>query len=245
MPLPAPEDADPRGLVAVGGDLRPERLLDAYTRGIFPWYEDGLPILWHSPDPRMVLLCADLRLSRSLRKRLRRDSYEIRLDTAFREVIERCASVPREGQHGTWITEEMIDAYERLHELGHAHSAEAWQDGQLVGGLYGVCVGEIFCGESMFALQPDASKCALAWLIRQMQTWGITVIDCQVYTEHLATLGATEWPREEFLALLGQLVQKPAPPSPWRLDADLDVEAVLSMGSLDEADDSLDEPAIG
>lgn len=225
MPLPAPEDADPRGLVAVGGDLRPQRLLDAYRRGIFPWYEDGLPILWHSPDPRMVLLANDLRIGRSLRKRLKKNPYSVRLDTAFEEVIRRCASVPREGQHGTWITEEMIEAYLKLHQMGYAHSAEAWLGDRLVGGLYGVCIGDVFCGESMFALEPDASKCAFVWLVRQLQAWGVQVVDCQVYTEHLAGFGATEWPREEFLALLGQLVKKPTRQGQWLFDEDFDYDA--------------------
>lgn len=218
LPLPPPEDADPRGLVAVGGDLRPQRLLDAYRSGIFPWYEDGLPILWHSPDPRMVLLASDLRINRSLRKRLKRGTYEIRLDTAFERVIHHCASVPRDGQAGTWITQEMVDAYQRLHRLGFAHSAEAWHDGELVGGLYGVCIGDVFCGESMFAIEPDASKCAFVWLVRQLQAWGIPVIDCQVYTEHLAGFGATEWPRGEFLTLLRELVKAPTRKGPWHFD---------------------------
>lgn len=230
MPLPPPEDADPRGLVAVGGDLRPQRLLDAYRRGIFPWYEEGLPILWHSPDPRMVLLASDLRISKSLRKQLKRGRYEIRLDTAFEQVMRHCATVPRDGQAGTWITDEMVEAYQRLHRLGFAHSAEAWRDGRLVGGLYGVCTGEVFCGESMFALEPDASKCAFVWLVRQLQAWGIQVIDCQVYTEHLASFGATEWPRAEFLALLRQLVDAPSRPGPWQFDAGFDGAAGEAEG---------------
>jgi leucyl/phenylalanyl-tRNA--protein transferase len=218
-PLPPPEDADPRGLVAVGGDLRPERLLDAYRRGIFPWYEEGLPILWHSPDPRMVLRATELRVSKSLRKRLRAARYAITLDTAFDRVIARCATVPREGQAGTWITDEMQEAYRTLHRLGVAHSAEAWEHGELVGGLYGVGIGAIFCGESMFALAPDASKCAFVWLVRQLQAWGVDVVDCQVHTEHLASLGATEWPRRDFLAALAARVDRPGRAGRWSFDA--------------------------
>jgi leucyl/phenylalanyl-tRNA--protein transferase len=218
MPLPAPEDADARGLVAVGGDLSPERLLDAYRRGIFPWYEEGLPILWHSPDPRMVLLCDELRVGRSLKKRLRRCPYAITLDTAFDDVIAQCAAVPREGQDGTWITAEMVDAYRLLHRLGFAHSAEAWEGEDLVGGLYGVSLGGMFCGESMFARRPDASKVAFVRLVQQLSAWGIDVVDCQVYTEHLAGFGAVEWPRDDFLRLLRRVVDRPTRKGPWRFD---------------------------
>lgn len=225
--LPPPEHSDARGLVAVGGDLRPERLLDAYRRGIFPWYEEGLPILWHSPDPRMVLRTADLRVGRSLRKRIRRGDFEIRFDTRFREVIEECARVGRPDQDGTWITRDMIDAYVELHELGWAHSAEAYVEDTLVGGLYGVCVGGVFCGESMFAHRSDASKVAFVWAAQQLAEWGVELIDCQVYTEHLDRFGATEWPRARFLAALAERVDPAVgseggatlgSPRQWRFD---------------------------
>lgn len=222
-PLPDPRDSDRRGLLAVGGDLRPARLLDAYRRGIFPWYGEGLPILWHSPDPRFVLEPDQLRVNRSLRKALRRRRFRVTLDEAFGEVIRRCAEVPRPDQDGTWITEDMIAAYEQLHGLGHAHSVEAWLADELVGGLYGVAVGGVFCGESMFALAPDASKVAFAWLVRQLERWGFGLIDCQVYTEHLARFGAVDWPRERFLAELAELRERECrAPGSWRFDEDFD-----------------------
>jgi leucyl/phenylalanyl-tRNA--protein transferase len=218
-PLPDPEQSDARGLLAIGGDLRTERLLDAYRRGIFPWYGEGLPILWHSPDPRFVLIPSRLRVNRSLAKSLRRQRYEITLDTAFGEVVRNCAAVPRLGQDGTWITREMIHAYDRLHALGHAHSVEAWLADELVGGLYGVTVGGMFCGESMFSLEPDASKVAFVRLVEQLQRWGFEAIDCQVHTEHLERFGAEEWPRREFLRLLARVRDlEVGPPSPWRFD---------------------------
>lgn len=218
--FPRPDLAEPNGLLAVGGDLRPERLVLAYACGIFPWYNDESPILWHSPDPRMVLRAADLDVSRSLAKTVRRGTYEIRLDTAFRDVIEACARVPRPGQSGTWITEEMIDAYCELHRRGLAHSAEAWRDGELAGGLYGVSLGAAFFGESMFAAQPDASKVAFVRLVRQLQRWGIELIDCQVRTAHLARFGATEWPRERFLEALGEALNHETRMGTWQLDGE-------------------------
>lgn len=221
--LPDPEHSDRRGLVAVGGDLRPERLLDAYARGIFPWYGEGLPILWHSPDPRFVLVPGDLRVNRSLRKNLRRGLYDVTLDQAFDRVIRACAEVPREGQDGTWITDDMVAAYERLHRMGHAHSVEAWRDGELVGGLYGVAVGALFCGESMFAHAPDASKVAFVWFVRQLEQWGFSLIDCQVHTDHLERFGATEWARARFLRTLATLRrQQPKAIGVWRLDPDFE-----------------------
>ncbi len=217
--LPDPEQSDARGLLAIGGDLRPERLLDAYRRGIFPWYGEGLPILWHSPDPRFVLVPERLRVNRSLAKAIRRGRYRITLDTAFGEVLRNCAASPRAGQDGTWITDDMIQAYERLHALGHAHSVEAWLADELVGGLYGVAVGGMFCGESMFAFEPDASKIAFVRLVWQLEQWGFEAIDCQVHTEHLERFGAEEWPRRDFLGLLGQLRGlERGPASPWRFD---------------------------
>jgi len=219
--FPDPSRAAADGLVAVGGDLAPERLLDAYRRGIFPWYEQGQPILWYSPDPRFVLRAGDLRISRSLRRRLADRPYEVRLDTAFRSVIEACAATPRPGQGGTWITDDMVRAYTELHRLGWAHSAEAWLDGRLVGGLYGVSIGGLFCGESMFAWADDASKIAFVALVRQLQRWGIETIDCQVPTDHLARFGARPWPRREFLRVIAELAARPSRGGPWTLDADL------------------------
>ncbi len=199
-PFPPVESAlrRPNGLLCAGGDLSPERLLDAYRHGIFPWFSEGEPILWWSPDPRMVLFPAELKISRSLAKTLRRGCYEVRLDTAFASVIREC-SQPRPGQDGTWITAEMQQAYVRLHELGHAHSVETWIGGQLAGGLYGMAIGRAFYGESMFSRVSDASKIALAHLARYLERRGFAVIDCQMKTAHLASLGAREIRRRELL----------------------------------------------
>jgi leucyl/phenylalanyl-tRNA--protein transferase len=215
--FPRPELAQKSGLLAVGGDLRPERLVLAYGMGIFPWYGDDTPILWHSPDPRMVLLASRIEVGRSVAKAVRRGTYAVRLDTAFRAVVEACAAAPRPGQDGTWITREMIDAYAELHRRGVAHSAEAWKDGELKGGLYGVSLGGAFFGESMFARAPDASKVAFVTLVRQLALWGIELVDCQVHTEHLARFGASEWPRPRFLATLAEALLKPTRLGPWRL----------------------------
>jgi leucyl/phenylalanyl-tRNA--protein transferase len=208
------------GLLAVGGDLSPERLALAYASGIFPWYEDGQPILWHSPDPRMVLRAGDLQVSRSLAKTLRHNLYEVTLDRAFRGVVEACAGTPRPGQRGTWITAEMIDAYEELHRRGLAHSVEAWQDGSLVGGLYGVSLGAAFFGESMFARAPDASKAAFVRLVQQLQQWDIDLIDCQVHTHHLARFGAQEWPRSRYLRALRSALASPTRAGLWAFASD-------------------------
>jgi leucyl/phenylalanyl-tRNA--protein transferase len=203
-PFPPLEQAlrDPPGLLAAGGDLSPERLLAAYRRGIFPWFSSGDPILWWSPDPRMVLFPREFKLSRSLRKRLRAGDYEIRLDSAFAEVVKACANTPRAGQDGTWITAPMRVAYRRLFELGLAHSVETWVGGKLVGGLYGIALGQVFFGESMFAHATDASKIALAHLARFLVARDFRVIDCQMNTAHLASLGGREIPRAEFAAIL-------------------------------------------
>jgi len=206
------------GLLAVGGDLRPERLLLAYSSGIFPWYDEGQPILWHSPDPRMVLEARRLHVPRSLEKRMRKAPYRLTLDTAFREVIEGCAAARRPEGPGTWITAEMADAYVELHRRGFAHSCEAWDGAALAGGLYGVSLGAAFFGESMFALKPDASKIAFVVLVRQLATWGIGLVDCQVYTEHLDRFGAGEWPRERYLAALRRALAKPTRRGKWRFD---------------------------
>jgi leucyl/phenylalanyl-tRNA--protein transferase len=216
--FPEPGEAEPDGLLAVGGDLSPERLLAAYAAGIFPWYSDQTPILWWSPDPRLVLDPASLHVSRSLTRTLRRRRYRVRSDTAFAEVIARCASRPRPGQDGTWITDEMAAAYRRLHELGFAHSFEAWEGETLSGGLYGVSLGGAFFGESMFADRPDASKVALVTAIGWMARWGVTLVDCQVRTEHLVRLGAREIPRREFLAALARALEKPTRRGRWDVD---------------------------
>ncbi len=221
LAFPPPEEAEPDGLLAVGGDLSPERLLLAYSLGIFPWYEEGLPILWHSPDPRMILLPSELRVPRSLRKVMRRRPFELRLDTAFEAVVRGCAAAERPGQRGTWITAEMIRAYVALHERGFAHSAEAWSGGELVGGLYGVSLGSGFFGESMFALRPDASKVAFVALVSQLVRWSFDLVDCQVHTGHLARFGAVEWRRARFLATLRQTLDKQTRRGAWRFDPDL------------------------
>ena len=220
LQFPPPHLAEDNGILAIGGDLAPERLVQAYRQGIFPWYSDGMPILWHSPDPRLVLDASDLHVGRSLRKVLRRGDYEIRFDTEFTAVIERCAAVPRADQDGTWITAAMQRAYVELFELGVAHSAEAWLDGELVGVLYGVSLGAAFFGESMFALAPNASKVAFVTLVRQLRAWNIPLIDCQVHTEHLARFGATEWPRAKFLQRLKTALKAPTRRGPWQLQVD-------------------------
>lgn len=207
--------SEPNGLLAVGGDLAPERLLAAYRRGIFPWYSPGEPILWWSPDPRMVLFPAEFKVSRSLSRTLRRGGYEVRLDTAFARVIAACAQTPRRGQHGTWIVPEMQAAYRRLHELGLAHSVETWVDGELVGGLYGIALGRMFYGESMFSWRSDASKIAVAHLARYLERLGFGMVDCQMHTAHLASLGAREIPRDDFIARLDALVAAGPAPGPW------------------------------
>jgi leucyl/phenylalanyl-tRNA--protein transferase len=218
-PFPPLERAleDPNGLLAAGGDLSPARLLQAYRRGIFPWFSAGEPILWWSPDPRMVLFPEELKVSRSLAKTLRNREYEVRADTAFRAVMEACAG-PRRGQRGTWITGEMLEAYCRMHELGHAHSVETWIGGELAGGLYGVALGRAFFGESMFSRERDASKIALVHLVRQLRRWEFGILDCQMNTPLLAAFGAREIPRREFTRRLKELVNYPAVPSPWRIE---------------------------
>jgi leucyl/phenylalanyl-tRNA--protein transferase len=193
--------SEPNGLLAVGGDLSSQRLLSAYRRGIFPWYSQDQPILWWSPDPRCVLFPEDLKVSRSLRATLRKDLFQISVDRAFRQVMVGCAG-PRRGQPGTWVTPELIEAYEHLHRLGYAHSVECWRDGRLVGGLYGVALGRVFFGESMFAQEADASKVCLVHLVRDLRNRGFTLIDCQVPTPHLESLGAVTIPRQRFIEML-------------------------------------------
>lgn len=205
---------EPNGLLAVGGDLSERRLAAAYRRGIFPWYSEGQPILWWSPDPRAVLAPDRLKISRSLRKSLRQGRYTVTCDRAFEDVIHGCAG-ERDGSPGTWITEAMMEAYGRLHCRGIAHSVEAWQGDELVGGLYGVALGRAFFGESMFHRRRDASKVAFVHLARNLQRWGYALIDCQVGSEHLASLGAVEIGREDFLDRLARCVDGPQPPGAW------------------------------
>jgi leucyl/phenylalanyl-tRNA---protein transferase len=217
--FPEPRQAEPDGLLAVGGDLEPERLLQAYAQGIFPWFSEDSPILWWSPDPRMVLVPAWLHVPRSLARTARRGTYAVRTDTAFAEVIRRCSGAPRPGQDGTWITDEMVVAYERLHRLGFAHSFEAWRDGALAGGLYGVSLGGAFFGESMFADAPDASKVAFVQAVEWLARSGIELVDCQVHTDHLGRFGAREIARGDFLDRLERALEKPTLRGKWDLDA--------------------------
>jgi leucyl/phenylalanyl-tRNA--protein transferase len=219
LAFPDPNLAE-EGLLAVGGDLRPERLLLGYASGIFPWYEEGQPILWHSPDPRMVLEPDRLHVPASLGKAIRREPYTITFDTAFRDVIEGCAAARSPDEPGTWITKGMIEAYVELHRQGYAHSVEAWKGETLAGGLYGVSLGAAFFGESMFARKPDASKIAFVVLVRRLERWGITLIDSQVYTEHLERFGAVEWPRGRYLAALAKALEEPTRKGKWSLSGD-------------------------
>nr|WP_294936187.1 leucyl/phenylalanyl-tRNA--protein transferase [uncultured Flavobacterium sp.] len=200
--FPPVSETHPSGIIAVGGDLSTERLLLAYNSGIFPWFEDGEPITWWSPDPRMVLFLEDLKVSKSMRNILNRNIFKITFDQNFREVISNCQSIKREGQDGTWITNDMIEAYCKLHELGYAKSIEVWQDNKLVGGLYGIDLGHIFCGESMFAKVANASKVAFIHLVNYLKENNYLLLDCQVYTEHLESLGAVEIDREDFMTIL-------------------------------------------
>ena len=206
------------GLLAVGGDLSKERLLEAYRLGIFPWYSDDQPILWWSPDPRLVLDLKDFKISRSLSKTLKKGVFQVTFDHAFEEVIQACAVVPRAAQNGTWITEEMQEAYINLHGLGYAHSVESWFGGKLAGGLYGVSLGKAFFGESMFHLKTDASKVALATLVEKLKSWDFHFIDSQMTTEHMVRLGAKELPRRIFLKRLQSALRHPTRRGRWRID---------------------------
>jgi leucyl/phenylalanyl-tRNA--protein transferase len=214
--FPPPDYADPSGLLAVGGDLSSERLLEAYRVGIFPWYSEDQPILWWSPDPRLVLDLTEFKLSRSLRKTIKKGVFQVTFDRAFEEVIRACATVARKGQSGTWITEEMQQAYIHLHGLGYAHSVETWFDETLVGGLYGVSLGKAFFGESMFHHKTDASKVALATLVDYLKRWNFQFIDAQMATEHLISLGAKEMPRRIFLKRLHGALRHPTKRGKWR-----------------------------
>jgi leucyl/phenylalanyl-tRNA--protein transferase len=200
--FPPVEDATPEGVLAVGGNLSPGMLLSAYSQGIFPWYTDGEPILWWSPDPRFVLFPDELHVSKSMKKALRKGGFNYSLDRCFEQIIRGCRTVPRHDQNGTWITGEMLEAYTELHHLGYAHSIEVWREGQLAGGMYGVSLGCCFFGESMYSLVPNASKAALIRFIGLMRSKGFTMLDCQVHSEHLSTLGARMIPRREFMRLL-------------------------------------------
>ena len=216
--FPPAEDSNEDGILAVGGDLSIERLKLAYSKGIFPWYSDDLPIIWHSPDPRMVLLPSDLVVNRSLKKAINKKPFRLTMDVAFGDVILECSKIPRPGQNGTWITEDMLNAYIALHKAGWAHSVEAWQDDTLVGGLYGVSIGSAFFGESMFSKADNASKIAFASFVSQLTTWGFKMVDCQVHTEHLEKFGAREWPRKQFLAALDLTNQADTRLGKWSFD---------------------------
>ncbi|KAF0813019.1 Leucyl/phenylalanyl-tRNA--protein transferase [Andreprevotia sp. IGB-42] len=205
---------EPNGLLAAGADLGPARLLAAYRQGIFPWYMPGEPILWWSPDPRMVLVPGDIHVPRSLAKVIRHRHYTVTFDTAFAPVMRGCAG-QRNGESATWISDDILAGYTRLHRLGYAHSAECWMDGQLVGGLYGVAIGKMFYGESMFARAPDASKIAFVHLVRWLAEQGFGLIDCQMHTAHLARFGAHEIPRADFIARLEKLIAEPQLAGPW------------------------------
>jgi len=218
--FPPADLASPEGLLAVGGDLRVERLLEAYRHGIFPWYNDDQPILWWSPDPRAVLFPDQLHISRSLKRTMRLGGFTVTLDTRFRDVMQGCAGPrPQYPDGGTWITEEMMEAYVQLHELGYAHSVEAWQEGQLVGGLYGVALGGIFFGESMFTRVPDASKVALVSLVRQLQAWDFRIFDCQQPSRHIKMLGAEDISRRDFLNHLADALTLPDRRGQWCFDS--------------------------
>ncbi len=218
--FPDPNLARDDGLLAVGGDLDPERLLLAYVRGIFPWYSEGLPILWHSPDPRFVLRIDDLKIGRSLKKSIRKKVFTVKFDADFRGVISACRAAKRPDQDGTWITGEMQRGYERLHDLGYAHSTEVYRDDELVGGLYGVAIGKMYFGESMFAWDDDASKIGFVVLCRQLQRWGFDLVDSQVYTDHLARFGAVEVERTSYLKLLSTRVRSEQNVGEWKFDSD-------------------------
>ncbi|MGV8939975.1 MAG: leucyl/phenylalanyl-tRNA--protein transferase [Lysobacter sp.] len=216
-PFPDPRRAlrEPDGLLAMGGDLSPPRLLNAYASGVFPWYSDGQPLLWWSPDPRTVFETGHIRLSSRFRRTLRQLDWTVTADTDFDQVIAACARAPRPGQPGTWITVEMLDAYTRLHNLGHAHSIEVWAGNQLVGGLYGVSIGRMFFGESMVSLASGGSKVALAALAAHLHEWGWPLLDAQVENPHLLSLGATSWPRDRFLDRVDALVAHAEVPGSW------------------------------
>jgi len=213
--FPNPDTADTDGLLAIGGNLEVPTLINAYSKGIFPWYAEGTPVLWWSPDPRMILFPEKFRISKTLQQVLRSEKYETRFDHSFDEVIEYCARIKRKGQHSTWITDAMIEAYKRLHIAGYAHSVETYCKGELVGGLYGVSIGRVFFGESMFHIMKDASKVALYYLVRRLLEWEFDLIDTQQSTKHLKSLGAEEIPRKKFLELLKESIKKETIRGKW------------------------------
>jgi len=217
LTFPDPEEADESGLLAVGGDLSIERLKLAYSNGIFPWYEEGMPILWWSPDPRMVLFPDKMIISHSLRQAVKKNCFQITFDTEFEKVIEECSLTPRKDQDGTWITRDMKSAYVRLYEAGFAHSVESWLDGRLVGGLYGVAIGKAFFGESMFHKETNASKVALVHLVDKLREWGYKIIDAQVYTNHLESLGGELIPRDQYLKYLSKALEETGIVGNWRM----------------------------
>jgi len=216
--FPPPEGASPEGVVAAGGDFRVERLILAYSQGIFPWPHSDMPLLWFSPNPRFVIDLRQVHVSTSLRKTIRSSPYAIKFDTRFEDVMRGCKHTPRPGQDGTWITDELIAGYTALHELGFAHSIEAYEGDELVGGLYGVSLGRAFFGESMFATRPDASKIAATTLFGNLRAWGFHFVDCQVYTDHLARFGAEEIPRGAFLQQLHRAVSEPTRRGTWNVE---------------------------
>jgi leucyl/phenylalanyl-tRNA--protein transferase len=216
--FPPPSAANEEGILAIGGQPDAETLRTAYSQGIFPWPHAGYPLLWFCPDPRFVLVPGEAQLHRSLLKTMRRKTFEVRADTAFRQVMEGCATADRPGQDGTWITPAMLAGYTELHRQGLAHSIEAWQDGRLVGGLYGISLGAVFFGESMYADVPDASKVAFATLLANLRRWDFALVDCQSYTDHLARFGAVDWPRARFLRVLKKALAAPTRPGPWGLE---------------------------
>ncbi|MBT4286928.1 MAG: leucyl/phenylalanyl-tRNA--protein transferase [Deltaproteobacteria bacterium] len=225
--FPDPRLAEPEGLLAFGGDLEPERILMAYKMGIFPWFSDNQPILWWSPDPRMVLFPEQFHISKTLRRRLRSKKFTVEFDRNFSEIIQYCAITPRHGEQGTWITDEMIEAYHKLHLLGFAHCVSVSIAGKLVGGLYGISIGKGFFGESMFSLEKDVSKIGFAYLAGVLNNWGFDIIDCQLPTDHLKTLGAVKIDRTAFLNMLSQITQNPTRQGNWREKAKIEIDNIV------------------
>lgn len=215
--FPPAELAEKDGLLAIGGDLSPERLLLAYSNGIFPWFSEGDPILWWSPSPRLVIIPDEFKISKRLSRIVRQKKFTVTMDNAFRQVMTACATTDERGEKGTWITEDMITAYCRLHDSGFAHSVECWQDNELAGGLYGISLGGVYFGESMFSRQPNSSKVALVSLVNKLQEWDFDLIDCQMKTEHLLQFGAREIPGPEFQTLLAKSILRPTQTGKWQL----------------------------